>query len=56
MKKEEARKAIIEAWMTREPELRTPHQAAIFAIKAMTRYEFQCRGDRYLTIKGWLTR
>jgi hypothetical protein len=33
---------------------RTEHQAAVFVMKAMPRYEFRCGRDRFHVIMNWL--
>jgi hypothetical protein len=55
MTQDEARQAILAEWAALPLVKRiSEHQAAVFAIKAMQRFEFRCFGDRYQTIKGWL--
>lgn len=55
MLKAEAESAIVREWL-RLPaaERATEYQALLFAISAMQRYRFSCRGDPYQYIKGWL--
>ncbi|MDB5407708.1 MAG: hypothetical protein JWL84_2620 [Rhodospirillales bacterium] len=56
MTRTEARATIIVEWFALPPEERgSEHQAAVFAMKAMAKYDFRCAGDRYQIIKSWLT-
>ena len=51
----EAEGAIVREWLMLPPAQRaTEHQAFLFAIDAMQRFHFTCRGDPYQHIKGWL--
>jgi|CXWL01.1.fsa_nt_gi hypothetical protein len=55
MLKADAQSAIIREWLLLSPPKRaTEHQAFLFAIEAMQRYHFSCKGDPYQHIKGWL--
>ena len=55
MTKDEARQAILAEWATISPEDRqTRHQAAVFVMKAMPRFEFRCGPNRFGLIMGWL--
>jgi hypothetical protein len=55
MTQDDARQAILTEWSSLPPLKRmSEHQAAVFAIKAMQRFQFRCFGDRYRTIKAWL--
>ncbi|MDB5409259.1 MAG: hypothetical protein JWL84_4171 [Rhodospirillales bacterium] len=55
MTKSEAREAIQTEWLARpETKRSTEHQAAIFAMKAMQRFDFRAAGDRYQVVKSWL--
>ena len=55
MTKNEARQAILAEWSAVPPaDRRTTHQAAVFVMKAMPRYDFRCGQDRYQVIMGWL--
>jgi hypothetical protein len=55
MTQNEAREAITGEWAALPPAGRSnEHQAAVFTMKAMPRYEFRCTGNRYQVIMGWL--
>ena len=55
MTKDEARQAILTEWAAVPPAGRlTTDQAAVFAMKAMPRFEFRCGRDRFHLIMGWL--
>ena len=54
-KKEHARGAIVREWRALPADQRkTDAQAAAFATRAMQRYPFRAKGDRYQYIMGWL--
>jgi hypothetical protein len=55
MLKAEAEAAIVREWLLLTPAQRaTEHQAFLFAINAMKRHQFVCKGDPYQHIKGWI--
>ena len=55
MTRDEARKAIQSEWAAVPPAGReTTHQAAVFAMKAMPRFDFRCGRDRFHLIMEWL--
>lgn len=55
MHKREAREAILRKWQSLAASLRrNEHQAAVFALKAIARFDFRCHGGKYELIKGWL--
>lgn len=55
MTKDEAREAIQAEWANIPlAGRRTEHQAAVFVMKAMPRYEFRCGRDRFHVIMNWL--
>lgn len=55
MRQNEAREAILAEWLALPPvERQSEHQAASFAMKKLSQYQFRCIGDRYQRIKGWL--
>jgi hypothetical protein len=55
MTKNEARAALRSEWLARpETKRSTEHQAAVFAMKAMQRFDFRAAGDRYQVVKAWL--
>ncbi len=57
MTQEEARRLILIEWHRLPLEERsTESQAAEFALKVFSKYDFRCAGDPYQTVKGWLLR
>lgn len=54
MLKDEARDAFVREWLARPASERTQPSAVIFAADAMQRYRFQCKGDPFQHIMGWI--
>jgi hypothetical protein len=56
MKQDEAKSAIVDAWLRLPTQERaTEHQASVFALKKAQECSFRYKGDRYQIIMSWLS-
>lgn len=56
MTRDEARQAIVDEWLRLHADDRaTEDQAALFAMKAPARYEWNAAGDAYQEVMAWLS-